>query len=298
MFRKPPAADIDEVRQHLLQFPAWFNAACERRGLDIRIDAQRDLASLDNTRALDLIEKCNAYKHYSVRQDQIAVAVDAIVRILEGTQGFNVVAGESGSGTLSTSLTLMFGCPIHFLRSGTRLAPLFLSANQHACLAIARGAMRSFLHLYGDLRIFPILPEGIHPAARDIYMSDPEEFSLWTYLVDVLGADWCPYSSSPIDAAIEAATAKRGHGDIVTDLTLHRKRAKGSGHELITILDHSLHPARTRGSVSVTRRPPPVARLMAEIAANSSASASGFAVASLPSYTSVPSRQTEVDDVS
>lgn len=276
------------VIDHLQQMAEWFNSSARDSGLDVALDPRSCLPQLRNPGMFHAADMMQAYEHCRVTEEQVGVAVRAIARIISQPRRSGLIDSKQDEGSAGTAIMLMFACPVGFLISGIRHAPLYLTANEHRRLGEARGKIRGFLRLYGDIGIIPSYPAA-RPDAQG-HTQDDGGLDLVTYLYGFLEADRYPSGQDFLTEIASAVTARRMPGGLAPNLEAFRQRANGNGYEQIVILDHTLC-ASGRSSGAAPSRPGPVLHAFAEIDASILDETTPGVVVGISSGTAAPSMQ-------
>lgn len=249
----PPTRQMESLTQvadHLLQISDWFNSSAQENDLGVVLDPTLSSMRVRNALPLHAASLVNAYKSFRCTREQVAAAIEAIAYSTSRPRQPRLIITSQDGGSAGTALMLMFGAPVCFLLSGTRLAPLYMTANSHERLGLAKARIRSFLTLYGEIEIKVSSPSARPSGSAS--GSDEDEFDLLTYLDGLLDADRYPSGLGLNEELAGSATARRMTGSLARNLEDLSRRASERGHELFAILEDSLYSARP---LSKSRQP-------------------------------------------
>lgn len=250
------------VIDHLQQMEEWFNSNARHCGLDVTLDVRRCLPQLSNPGMFFAADMMRAFEYCRVSEEQVSVAVRAITQIVTQPQRLGLIDSKHDEGSTGTAMMMMFACPVGFLTSGVRYAPLYLTTNEHRKLDEAHARVRGFLKLYGEIGIKLTTPSAVSNLQRQ-----DDELDLATYLDGLLDADRYPSGEDFLKEIASASTARRMPGGLARNLDQCQKWAKENAHEPMIILEHMLYKSG-RASGAKGSRPSPVARALVEISAD------------------------------
>lgn len=276
---------VQRLVNHTAEFADWFNEAASAEGLKASLDPSLminrfNLSSGDNF----FREAAWALTHHRLDRKQVQVGVRAVARMLETPAKSGIVIDETQAGGPGMAMMLLFGPALHYLRTGVKYVPVFVTRNILAHDKKMRSALRGFLELYGDLEIISDdVPRRTAPAAV-------EDYSVGAYYFGMLELDDRKYSRGLGECYLDLVIARRPNGGMSDFVAKHLRYEAARGQELMVILA-LMEPSREKGGeVSHNRMPSLLSNALTELEADFfSSSQPCFMVGTTPAESKLPS---------
>ncbi|WP_313556438.1 hypothetical protein [Agrobacterium cavarae] len=128
------------------------------------------------------------------------------------------------------AMMMLFGPALHYLRTGVKYVPLFVTRNVHSHDEKMRSALRGFVELYSGLEI---ISEG---GQRETNPAAFVEYSIDSYYYGMLELDDRKYKRDFRECDLDLVIARRPNGGMSDFISRHRRQEGERGQELMVVL--------------------------------------------------------------
>lgn len=218
---------------HLRTVCGAFNAQAELKGVPVRMDAAREIASVEAGHGLARVSQFASRVDDDgvIHPEQLKTFVDCMERMLATPYACGHVLGAMQSGKTTTSLALQWAGPIYYLLKGERPYPFYIISNQTNHEDQTNRELQRFVTYYGGLGL---RVEGVE-GAPDIDAMFALGPSLETYRQHVLrSAMQDIYSVDPLD---DLVYCRVGGDKAVADIADLCRRTTEQGYRPLMIID-------------------------------------------------------------